>query len=522
MVELPTELWFRIAQFVPDLDLFPLATVNRLFLDLVIDRRYRQLIIDDDQPGVLIQKLARIEQDPLVADRVRSLTVHPKAVRSACLKSAKGTKRRVRPLRNQHWPDAFRLRSERFPLEEDTELADKFLASLGYLHAIEEYAIEWQQGVEPERSFCLPLLSAIWPPLGQNLRVVKLDMMLSHLCDMVSPVTGLDRVQELSLHFTCNDGRFGPWGGPGYSAKQAFEQLAGFMNRLALSLQSLTLSSIGHLNFSWLYASLSYFPHLNYLALFVPCDPRHIVDPTGFHNFLSAHKDIAHFSFSPQYCCHQSSLGPEPQHGCASAEDWLNRAFGAITFQNLHSLELGLNILGSGGKRVMLPVPRVGSAARDVRSLVVLGCIISLDDLHVLLRPFSQAAATPRSFTLEVHVLDVTLLDLLANCLPGLETLDLTYRWIGTSGSTNVNKFTKNLRDKEYAAGRPCIGLFSDVLVKMMILVGLPNKPLPVVYPDCGSSVLPIHFVCTRLTFRIISSSEAGTFLVFSSDDFLL
>lgn len=61
MFELPTELWLRITQFVPDVDLFRLASVNQLFLDLVTDRRYRQLIIDDDRPPILLGKLAKLQ-----------------------------------------------------------------------------------------------------------------------------------------------------------------------------------------------------------------------------------------------------------------------------------------------------------------------------------------------------------------------------------------------------------------------------------------------------------------------------
>jgi hypothetical protein len=129
-------------------------------------------------------------------------------------------------------------------MAEDVELADRFLAALANLNCIEEYVIEWKQGVEAERPFCLPLLSAIWPLYGPNLRIIKLDMMLTNLCDMLSSVTGLDRVQELSINLTCNHGRFGYWGLGESEAKDAFERLATFMNRLSLTLQSLTLSSI--------------------------------------------------------------------------------------------------------------------------------------------------------------------------------------------------------------------------------------------------------------------------------------
>ncbi|KAF8811353.1 hypothetical protein BYT27DRAFT_7231772 [Phlegmacium glaucopus] len=452
MVELPTELWLRIAYFVPDVDLYRLTSVNRLFFDLTMDRRYRQLIIDHDRPLVLINKLSRLERDPLVASRVRSLTIHPKAVRSACLRSSKG-RSRCRPATNQHWPSYFRLQSEKFAMLEDIELADRFLAALENLHCIEEYVIEWKQGIEAERSFCLPLLSAMWPLYGHNLQIIKLDMMLTNLCDMLGSVTGLDRVQELSINLTCNHGRFGHWGLGENEAKDAFERLATFMNRLALSLQSLTLSSIGHLNFSWLYSNLSYFPHLTYLALLLPCDPHHVVDPTAFHHFLRAHRSIEHLNFSPQYCCYQSSLPPEINTELVSTDDWLNRCFTGITFQNLQRLELGLNVLGSGGKRVMLPVPCIGYAARNVRSLGILGRIISLADLALILNPFSrtECGIAPRTLVLEVHVLDVNLLDLLADYLPELERLDLTYSWVHSSGCTTETQFVKEIHGRMYS-----------------------------------------------------------------------
>jgi hypothetical protein len=61
MVELPTELWLRIAYFVADVDLYRLTLVNRLFFDLAMDRRYKQLVIDHDRPLALINKLSRLE-----------------------------------------------------------------------------------------------------------------------------------------------------------------------------------------------------------------------------------------------------------------------------------------------------------------------------------------------------------------------------------------------------------------------------------------------------------------------------
>ena len=405
-------------------------------------------------------------------------------------------------------------------MAEDVEFADRFLAALANLNYIEEYIIEWKQSVEAERPFCLPLLLAIWPLYGHNLRVIKLDMMLTNLCDMLGSVTGLDRVQELSINLTYWDLRES-------EAKDAFERLATFINRLSLTLQSLTLSSIGHFNFSWLYCSLSYFPHLTYLALLLPCDPHHVVDPTALHHFLRAHNTIEHLNFSPEYCCCQSSLPFESNASLMSTDDWLNRCFTGITFQNLHHLELGLNILGSGGKRVMLPVPCIGYAARNVRSLAILGRIISLKDLALILNPFSRAGCgiAPRTLVLEVHVLDVNLLDLLADYLPGLARLDLTYSWVHSSGCATAVCFIISCTNyslylhyslllrrrlfKKFKAECTLLGncgnLSFVVHGTMMMLVGHANKRYHDVYLDYADHLfLPDRLKLLHVTLFLI------------------
>ena len=60
-MELPTELWLRIAYFVADVDLYRLTSVNHLFFDLAMDRGYKQLVINHDRPLALVKKLSWIE-----------------------------------------------------------------------------------------------------------------------------------------------------------------------------------------------------------------------------------------------------------------------------------------------------------------------------------------------------------------------------------------------------------------------------------------------------------------------------
>ena len=189
-----------------------------------------------------------------------------------------------------------------------------------------------------------------------------------------------------------------------------------------------------------------------------------------------------------------------------SNDDWLNRCFTGITFQNLHHLDLGLNILGYGGKREMLPaLPCIGYAARNVRSLAILGHIISLKELALILNPFSRAECgiSLRTLVLEVHVLDVNLLDLLADHLPGLARLDLTYSWVHSPGCRtevcfisptscglylHYSLLLRRRLFKKFMAECTLVGncVNSSFVVcgTMMILVGHANKQYHDVYPD--------------------------------------
>ena len=115
--------------------------------------------------------------------------------------------------------------------------------------------------------------------------------------------------------------------------------------------------------------------------------------------------------------------------------------WGWMQLHNLQHLDLGLNILGSGGKREIFPTQQFGDVVSSLATLTIISCVISLDDLALLLGPFSNSkgGSAPRKLVLEVHVLSAKLLDLLADKLPCLERLDLTYRSIGDSktGSTS-------------------------------------------------------------------------------------
>lgn len=382
----------------------------------------------------------------------------------------------------------------RHPNKENLLLADHVLNALSKLTNIHSYTIKWKQAVDSGRTFCLPFLAAVWSLLLQSniyLCSLTLDMSLSHLRDVLSLIpstaTGntFAHLTSLSLHFT-NTGFSYPvsfYAGYASYSEQTLPPLASFLNLISPSLHSLTLSSFGHLDFSFLFLPLQTFPHLRELSLSIPCDARHLTNPCGFTTFLEAHKhQLEVLSFSPQYCCLQSSpsqfqsqqsIIPFPSstsniyHSEKPAEVvWEHLAFSRLSFPTLRTLELGLNVLGPGGKRVLPCILYVAVAVAKGQltltrapvntvdyepeqstvplTLTIMGCIISLADLDDLVTPFSEYQETRapsrrlKSLVLEVHALSVHLLDLLSSRLPYLETLELTYRWVGEAWCSNA------------------------------------------------------------------------------------
>lgn len=57
---LPTELWFRITDFIPDDIIFKLAPINDLFYDVALDRRHRALTLDSPYPYELNHRISCI------------------------------------------------------------------------------------------------------------------------------------------------------------------------------------------------------------------------------------------------------------------------------------------------------------------------------------------------------------------------------------------------------------------------------------------------------------------------------
>ena len=61
MVYIPDDIWFHIAQFLPDAVLVDLLAVNSTLLNIGLDVRYREVTVTDLVNSSLAKKLLRLK-----------------------------------------------------------------------------------------------------------------------------------------------------------------------------------------------------------------------------------------------------------------------------------------------------------------------------------------------------------------------------------------------------------------------------------------------------------------------------
>ena len=344
---------------------------------------------------------------------------------------------------------------------EDVSIAENLLDVFAVLTNLNSYTIAWSHTSDPLPTFATSFLSAVWSVLSTTtaLHSLTLDMPFHDVCQVfsVTPFNSPTYLTALSLKF----------GNDSPELEHSLADLPSFLNVLSPCLRSLSLYVIGHFDLSIFFATLKHFSLLTDLSLSLPCDPGHLSDTQGFAAFLNAHKtQLKSLVFSPHFCC-----GPRgaknPKSTSQESSTWECHAFSTLSFPALHSLELRLNPFGTRDDYVLNTPPKFTAAVarekltgREILkgedidkdpvplTLSILGRLILLDDLKILLSPFSlpkeksdedpqhsiTSIRVPESLILETHILSPNLLYLLSSSLPRLKSLNLTYTWIGELG----------------------------------------------------------------------------------------
>lgn len=428
-------------------------------------------------------------QDASARARVRALTLHPIAVRSACLKIARMHARWSPTMLRYALPSSSAPRKYSGPSPSpgppapDPGLANRLLTTLAHLPALEALTIEWRDplAAADERAWCGALISALLRALAHRVGELTLVVPYSALGALGITAHAMERLRALAVEIVAPDAAHHGGGAPAVE-EGGMEALTTLVNGSSATLVRLEITVRGHsADLASLFGALRSPARLTHLALSIPCDARHLSEPEALARFLGAASTLSGFSFAPTYCCSAPPLGA---HHAEDAQDaWYAHAFPKI-LHAINALTLTLNTTGHSSARVhpALSAPSAACADAHALRLRVNGRIRVLDELRAVLAPFVRSAPAggvgpthadantaaargrgeggggedshaaeahgadgpagwrggPEALAIEAHVLGVPLLALLARLLPGLRALEVRYHWVGAAGDADA------------------------------------------------------------------------------------
>ena len=373
-------------------------------------------------------------RNPTLARRIRILMVWPSAVREALhtedhITSPEAFMRRVQSpppyastsifRRGRSYVDKLLDRPKRnsvgsgSPSSSQNDQIGMFLATLQSFTRLEEVNINWffDKGA---LAWKFSLFPDIWRCMaGHRLRRLSIDTYLHKMGDIVSSSGSLINLKHLHLTLRYEAGH----------ARTNDNVVPYFINKLAPTLQSLSLKTIGHQDLSF-FKLIERFPCLTSLSLAIPFDCLHLNDPSGLHRLLG--NQLRDLSLRHQFCCGNSPQARDGHRNYLGNYDIYNH----ISLPLLQSLEFGLNMPLSREMTSVL-MRSLGAFGQSITSLSLKDHSLTLDELKIVLESFPSHRL--KKLSLFARLLTPQLIDAIAQYCPILNSLTLDVQSVAKS-----------------------------------------------------------------------------------------
>ncbi|KAJ7066488.1 hypothetical protein C8F01DRAFT_1248497 [Mycena amicta] len=439
--QIPADIWRCIAEFIPVPVLATLCSVNRVFLDIAREARYRAISFDAYNSAKPLIK--HIKDSSLV----HSVRIQPWLVCAKECRPPAAWKMLYSCVFSRH-QETFETQIAR-RLHKQTRMLADTIRALPNLHS---YHLDWDEG-PVQGEFLSALLDVLIPSIGCNLYALNLKVPFQHIQSLPCLARYLPHLQSLSL--TIHTGSHNV-----HDVAQRMEALVFFLNFLLRNLRSLALyttpTSI-YLNLGVLFAHLGHGRRLTSFTLCIPFDGGHLPDPKSLRRFLIQHRETL------------DSLTLGTTRAAASANATSNYLWIRDSLKNhppfpaLTHLSLALRPLRTD----ISPLLKSLSGMHLLQRLRLGERPLEFVDLLRLLEVLDQAPAL-RALSIRLRWLSPETVDALAASLPHLEVLHLHFAEVIHSepsssvtstlsqdsyGSSRVNElalFCQALKDKTY------------------------------------------------------------------------
>ncbi|KAJ7224087.1 hypothetical protein GGX14DRAFT_424167 [Mycena pura] len=278
MTELPSDIWRHIAGFIPVAILLTLYSVNRTFLQVARENRYRAIDFVAYKSSKLLIK--HIKCSPLVHSvRIKPWIVSPKEPRSSFWSPAtwKTLNSCISSRSFDEDPDAQVARR----LQKQVRLVTEAIRGLPNLHT---YHIDWDGApIRPE--YLTALLDSLIPAIGHNLSTLSLKVPLHYMHSLPRLANPLSQLQSIAvtIHTASHVAR---------DISEKMEGLVVFLNTLLRNLRSISIQTTPtstYLDLGLLFAPLGRGRRLTSFTLYIPFDGGHLPNPKSLRKFLINH-----------------------------------------------------------------------------------------------------------------------------------------------------------------------------------------------------------------------------------------
>ncbi|KAL0951377.1 hypothetical protein HGRIS_008075 [Hohenbuehelia grisea] len=420
MIELPTEIWLKIASYIPDQEMARLCSLNRVFMNLALEKRYG--VVDLSFMSERALRLIDHLKNDSIADRVRTLRLSSQFVQGLILneksdlqysRSIRGRlssfksrllpgKKPPKPRRPSYFGSQPRKSSNQIIAD-----IDEVLCKLRNVKNFTTYWAFFPLDAYPH--------SRAWSTFGADLEMLRLVGTATLLPSLLQDVEWPERLSDLRIEMLGApyiDGE--PVEDTPAAQMDVLRCVSSFINKQH-NLKSLAIEATWHADFSTLFSSLVRFPMLESLTLKLPFNRLHLPDPSGILHFMHEHAEQI-----KDFTLHFFTCGlPLPSH----EEGALNHGFQIFdqSLPNLTSLDLDLRSSCQPLDADAL-LPKLGTA--KLQSLRIEGLLMSYSNLRSLSAGFPVATSL-RHLSLKIRTIDKSVFDLLSQSFPRLHSLYL-------------------------------------------------------------------------------------------------
>ncbi|KAG7451220.1 uncharacterized protein BT62DRAFT_1000467 [Guyanagaster necrorhizus] len=393
MVELPPELWLYLAEFIPDSELRNLLDVSRIFYEIALNVRYKEIAIE----GIDSRTVAL---DPEVAKRVLHLSI-----------VSHGTRRQL-----IHDVQKFRFadfgRRKNLSVERATQLLIDVLTGFTNLN---EFSIDFW-GL-PSSYKLVPFLNAAWSTFGKQIRTLFLSGHLDALRIIVETSTPMESLESLRIQLTAS---IYPLTDAGNSIESVLA-LRKFINGLSPRLKTLRLWSWASTDVSMLFVGLDHFPLLHRFHIRTAFNKAFPSDPSGLSRFVQSHASTL---YDLQLWLHPAGSSVDPSMDQPLSE-WLLATVDPIPeFPVLKDLQFYPTHLRGGFDAFLLTIQR---STNTLINLISRDHYLSSQETIRLIDALAYNGPNKTLISLRLNMIVFTgdVIDAMAEKLPGLVSLRL-------------------------------------------------------------------------------------------------